>query len=194
MTDQIRKRFTESADILRRAGEHLSERIAEAAEIIVASYRAGGGVFAFGNGGSAADAQHIVGELVGRFLRERRGLRAEALGVNAAVSTALGNDYDFESAIARQLEANARGGDVAIGLSTSGNSPNVVAALETARRIGVKTIALTGEGGGRCAEFADVLLDVPSHCTPRIQEVHVVIYHTLCEWVDDAIAPEHPPR
>ena len=194
MTDQIRKRFTESADTLRRTGEHLSERIAEAAEIIVASYRAGGGVFAFGNGGSAADAQHIVGELVGRFLRERRGLRAEAIGVNAAVSTALGNDYDIESAMARQLEANARAGDVAIGLSTSGNSPNVVAALDMARRIGVKTLALTGEGGGRCAEFADVLLDVPSDCTPRIQEAHAVIYHTLCEWVDDAIAPEYPAR
>lgn len=192
MTDQIRKRFTESADILRRTGEHLGERIAEAAEIIVASYRAGGGVFAFGNGGSAADAQHIVGELVGRFLRERRGLRAEALGVNASVSTSLGNDYDFESALARQLEANARAGDVAIGLSTSGNSPNVVAALKTARRIGVKTLALTGQGGGRCAEFADVLLDVPSDCTPRIQEAHAVIYHTLCECVDDAIAPEFP--
>ena len=192
MTDQIRKRFTESADTLRRTGEHLSERIAEAAEIIVASYRAGGGVFAFGNGGSAADAQHIVGELVGRFLRERRGLRAEALGVNASVSTSLGNDYDFESALARQLEANARAGDVAIGLSTSGNSPNVVAALKTARRIGVKTLALTGQGGGRCAEFADVLLDVPSDCTPRIQEAHAVIYHTLCECVDDAIAPEFP--
>ena len=194
MSDQIRKRFTESADLLRQAGEHLRGRIADAAEIIVASYRAGGGVLAFGNGGSAADAQHIVGELVGRFLRERRGLRARVLGVNAAVSTSLANDYDFESSFARQLEANARAGDVAIGLSTSGNSPNVVAALEAARRMGVKTIALTGQGGGRCAEFADVLLDVPSDCTPRIQEAHAVIYHTLCELVDDAVAPEFPAR
>jgi len=187
MKDEIRKRFLESSEITRKAGERLSGRIAQAAGIILDAYRSGGGVFAFGNGGSAADAQHLVGELVGRFLRDRRGLRAEALTVNSSTLTALVNDFGGERIFSRQLEANAKAGDVAVALTTSGESANVVAALETARRIGMKTIVMTGEGGGHCAALADVLLDVPSRLTPRVQETHAVVYHALCEMVEAAI-------
>ena len=190
MTDEIHQRFDESLAVLRGSRDHLAGRIAEAVDLIVAAYRSGRGVLVFGNGGSAADAQHIAGELVGRFLKERRPLRAEALSANTSILTALANDYDFDVVFARQIEASARPGDVAIALSTSGNSANVVAALARARQLGCRTIALTGDGGGRCAELADVLLDVPSKITPRIQESHVVIYHIICEWVEKAIADE----
>jgi D-sedoheptulose 7-phosphate isomerase len=169
--------------------EHLGGRIEEAARLIVAAYRAGGGVFTFGNGGSAADAQHIAGELVGRFLINRPALRAEALSANTSILTAVANDFSFDRIFVRQLEANGRPGDVAWGLSTSGNSPNVVAALEFARERGLKTIALTGQGGGRCAACADVLLDVPCTCTPRVQEAGTLVYHLVCELVESAVAP-----
>ena len=188
MIEEIRRIFSDSARVTAAAGEHLAERIARAVEIVVESYRAGGGVFLFGNGGSAADAQHIAGELVGRFLKERRPLKAQALSTDTSILTAVGNDYGFEAVFARQLAANAAAGDVAIGLTTSGNSPNVVAALREARERGLKTIAFTGAGGGRCAEFADVLLDAPETLTPRVQEAHMVIYHVLCELVERALA------
>jgi D-sedoheptulose 7-phosphate isomerase len=188
MADLVDQRFEASVNVLQAARRRLAPKIVEAADLIVTSYRQGGGVFVFGNGGSAADAQHIAGELVGRFLKERRALKAEALSANTSILTALGNDYSFDIIFARQLEANARAGDVAIGLSTSGNSPNVVAALEKARQMGLRTIAFTGQGGGRCAAVADVLLAAPSKETPRIQECHVVAYHILCELVEAAFA------
>jgi len=188
--EDIRKRFEECLVTLRLTKEHLAGRIAEAVAMIVEAYEAGGGLFLFGNGGSAADAQHIAGELVGRFLKERRALKAEALSTNTSVLTCLANDYDYERIFARQLEANARRGDVAVALTTSGNSPNVVAGLVTAREIGMKTVAFTGAGGGKCAELADVLLDVPAHLAPRIQESHAILYHILCELVERAFAPE----
>jgi len=188
MKEEIRERFTEATNVIHLAGEHLTERIAKAVDTIVSACRAGGAVYLFGNGGSAADAQHIACELVGRFLTERPALRAQALTTDSSVLTAVANDYDFEKVFARQLEAYGRPGDVAIGLSTSGNSPNVVAGLATARRIGMRTIAFTGAGGGRCAELADVLLDVPcSQPCPRIQEAHAVTYHVLCEFVERAL-------
>ena len=190
MIDEIRERFEDSARVTLATGQRLAERIARAVEMILESYRADGGVFVFGNGGSAADAQHIVGELVGRFLKERRGLKAQALTTDTSTLTSVGNDYGFEAIFARQLTACARTGDVAVGLSTSGNSPNVIEAFRAAREMGLKTIALTGAGGGRCAELADVLLDVPETLTPRIQEAHVVVYHILCELVEQAVAAE----
>jgi D-sedoheptulose 7-phosphate isomerase len=190
MIDDIRERFDESMAVLQDARDHLAGRIAEAADLIVDAYRGGRGVYLFGNGGSAADAQHIAGELVGRFLKERRALRAEALSANTSILTALANDYDFEQVFVRQIEAAARAGDVAFALSTSGNAANVVAALSRARELGCRTIALTGDGGGRCAEYADVLLDVPATLTPRVQESHVVIYHIICEWVEKAIVAQ----
>ena len=187
MIDAIRKLFDESTATAREAAERLPERIARAVDVIVDAYRAGGGVFLFGNGGSAADAQHIAGEMVGRFLLERRALKAEALSTNTSILTGLANDYSFEIVFARQLEANASAKDVAVGLSTSGNSPNVVTGLAKAREIGMKTIAFTGAGGGRCAEFADVLIDVPSDHTPRIPESHMIAYHAICELVEKAV-------
>jgi len=184
MKEQIRKRFDEHAGAARLAEEHLTSRIVEAVELIVSAYKASGAVFTFGNGGSAADAQHIACELVGRFLIERRALKAEALSANPSVLTCLANDYGYDMVFARQIEAHGRSGDVAIGITTSGDSANVVAGLTRARQLGMKTIALTGCDGGKCAKLADVLLDVPSGNTPRIQEVHTVIYHVICEFVE----------
>jgi D-sedoheptulose 7-phosphate isomerase len=188
MADLAGRRFDESMKVLAEARPRLAPKVIEAANLIVEAYRQGGGVFIFGNGGSAADAQHIAGELVGRFLKERRALKAEALSTNTSILTALANDYSFEMIFARQLEANAKQGDVAIGLTTSGNSPNVVAALVKARQMGLRTIAFTGQGGGKCAALADVLLDAPSKETPRIQECHVLSYHVMCELVEAALA------
>jgi len=191
MREQIEQRFVESAKVIHAAGERLAERIAEAAGIVIEAYRSGCGVFLFGNGGSAADAQHIAGELVGRFLVNRRALKAVALTTDSSVLTCLANDFSFEEIFARQIEANTVAGDVAIGLSTSGNSPNVVAGLSKAREMGLKTIAFTGQGGGRCAKLADVLLDVPcADPPPRVQEATMVIYHVLCELVEQVVADE----
>ncbi|MDY6914590.1 MAG: SIS domain-containing protein [Planctomycetota bacterium] len=188
MIEKIRQRFQESTATVRLAEQHLTGRIAEAVEVIVAAYRKGHGVFLFGNGGSAADAQHIAGELVGRFLRERPAMKAHALTTDTSVLTCLANDYQFDAIFARQLQANACAGDVAVGLTTSGDSANVLAGLAAAREMGMKTIALTGEGGGKCAKLADVLLDVPADSSPRIQEAHAVIYHIICELVEQAVA------
>ena len=184
MTDEIRDRFDAAARTIQETGRVLAGDIARAVELIVRSYRSGGGVLLFGNGGSAADAQHVAGELVGRFLKERRALRAVALTADAAVLTSLANDYGYEVVFARQIEALGRAGDVAIGISTSGNSPNVLAGLAKARQLGLATIALTGAGGGACARFADVLLAVPETHTPRVQQAQQVIYHVLCELIE----------
>ena len=164
----------------------------KAVEVICQSLQGGGAVYVFGNGGSAADAQHITGELVGRFLVERKPLKAFALVGNASLTTCIGNDYGYEQIFSRQLEALGAAGDVAMGLTTSGNSPNVLLALETARKLGMKSIVLTGQGGGKCAPLTDVLLDVPSLATPRVQESHVVIYHTICQLVEQFFARKSP--
>ena len=192
MIETILLRFDESMSVLSAARDVLASPLAEAAEIVIDAVRSGRGVFIFGNGGSAADAQHIAGELVGRYLAERRGIRAVALSTDTSIITAVANDYGFERIFARQLEALAAEGDVAVAISTSGDSANVVAGLEEARRIGMKTISFTGPGGGKCAELSDVLLAVPSgdHPTPRIQEAHQVLYHTLCELVESAVVAE----
>ena len=190
LSDDVTALFNTSADVIRSAGESLAGPIESAVRMVIESLRAGGTVYLFGNGGSASDAQHIAGELVGRFLLDRRGLRAEALTTDTAAITAVANDFGYDQIFARQLSAKARPGDLAWGLSTSGNSPNVVAALTLAREAGVKTLAMTGRGGGACASLADVLLAVDSDHTPRIQEAHVVIYHTICELVEAALAQE----
>jgi D-sedoheptulose 7-phosphate isomerase len=188
MEKRIRQRFDESVSLARLTEERLVGRIAAAAGLLIEALRGGRAVYVFGNGGSAADAQHIACELVGRFLVDRPAYRVEALSADVATMTAIANDYDYEAVFARPLAGKARRGDVAVALSTSGNSPNVVAALAEARRIGCKTIALTGSGGGCCAELADVLLDVPGHLSPRVQEVHQIIYHVFCELVEEALA------
>jgi D-sedoheptulose 7-phosphate isomerase len=137
-----------------------------------------------GNGGSAADAMHIAGELVGRYKRERPGFNATALGSDAAVTTAWGNDYDFDTLFERQVEALGVPGGVVWGLSTSGNSENVVRAMNKAKEIGMTALSMTGAGGGRLADVADILIAVPSTDTPRIQEIHTALYHYICETVE----------
>jgi D-sedoheptulose 7-phosphate isomerase len=140
-----------------------------------------------GNGGSAADAQHIVGELVGRFLAERAACKAICLSSNPAVLTAWSNDYSFETVFSRQVEAYGEPGGVLLGLSTSGNSANVVKAMQTARGLGMVTIGMTGEGGGRMADLCDHLLAAPSRSTPAIQQIHLCLYHYFCAAVEKAL-------
>jgi len=141
-----------------------------------------------GNGGSASDAMHIAGELVGRFLKERRALNCICLSSNPSVLTAWSNDYSYETVFSRQVEAYGATGGVVFGISTSGNSQNVIEAFKTARSLGMQTIGLTGEGGGKMAEWSDVLIDVPSRSTPLIQQVHICIYHYICEMVEARLA------
>ncbi|MGC1581357.1 MAG: D-sedoheptulose 7-phosphate isomerase [Candidatus Acidiferrales bacterium] len=164
--------------------------VARVSEILIEALRNGNKPLLFGNGGSAADAQHIAAELVGRFAFNRPPLPALALSVNTSCVTAIGNDYGFDLVFARQLQALARAGDVAIGLSTSGNSPNILRALEVAKNLCVHTVALTGEGGGKLKGVADHCICVPSNETPRIQECHILIGHVVCELVEQAIFNE----
>jgi D-sedoheptulose 7-phosphate isomerase len=162
--------------------------VVRAADAIVAALRSGGKVLAFGNGGSAADATHFAAELVGRYLLERDGLPAIALSDNASALTAISNDYGYERVFARQVEALGRPGDAALGISTSGRSPNVLAGLEAARAGGLATLALTGGDGGTMPDAADVCIVVPSGETPRVQESHTLVAHILCELVERALA------
>lgn len=162
-------------------------QISRAVDLLVKRLAEGNKLLVCGNGGSAADAMHICAELVGRFTKERRALPAIALNTDPAILTAWSNDYSFESVFSRQVEALAKPGDVVWGISTSGNSKNVVAALKTARELGASTLALTGQGGGAMAEYADVLLAVPLSVTARIQEVHSITYHIICEAVEAAL-------
>src|SRR6266850_616716 len=164
--------------------------IAKVSEILVYALKQGNKALLFGNGGSAADAQHIAAELVGRFAFDRPPLPAIALSVNSSCVTAIGNDYGFEQVFSRQLEALARAGDVAIGISTSGNSANVLHALATAKKIGLYTIALTGGTGGRLIGIVDHCICVPSTDTPRIQECHILIGHIIAELVEREIFHE----
>jgi D-sedoheptulose 7-phosphate isomerase len=166
----------------------LDATMAAAVAVTVEALAANRPLLVCGNGGSAADAQHIVGEMVGRFLRERRALRAICLASNPAVLTAWSNDYSFETVFSRQVEAYGEAGGVLLGLSTSGNSANVVVALSTARAMGMATIGLTGEGGGRMAPHCDHLLAVPSRSTPAIQQIHLALYHCFCAAVEERIA------
>lgn len=170
--------------LLRSAQEHYVASAAEAVTTICQAFRAGRTLYVFGNGGSAADAQHIAGELAGRFLVSRPPLAAVALGTNAAFTTAWSNDEDFSGIFERELAGLAKPGDVAWGISTSGNSPNVVRALRCGRERGLRTIGLTGAGGGKAAEWCDILMAADSSETPRIQEVHVVTYHAICAEVE----------
>jgi D-sedoheptulose 7-phosphate isomerase len=151
---------------------------------MVASLRAGGKILWCGNGGSAGDSQHLAAEIVGRFRRERRGLPSIALTTDSSILTAVANDYGYESAFSRQVEALGAPGDVLVGISTSGNSPSVVAAVEVARSLGLETVALTGAGGGKFANVADILLAVSSKDTARTQEAHILAGHMLCDWIE----------
>jgi D-sedoheptulose 7-phosphate isomerase len=162
--------------------------VLEAAAAIVDALKGGGRVLIFGNGGSAADAQHTAAELVGRFERDRAALAAIALTTDTSVVTAVANDTSFERVFARQVEALGRAGDVALGITTSGASPNVVAALEAARSRGLRTVALTGRSGGPAGAASDIHINVPSESTARVQEVHRTLLHVVCELVERAFA------
>ena len=181
--------LTAAIDVLRRTMDSLDPARVEAAiAAVTAALGANKALLVCGNGGSASDAQHITGELVGRFLKERRGLKAICLSSNPAVLTAWSNDYSYDTVFSRQTEPYGEPGGVILGISTSGNSRNVVAAFEVAKSLGMTTIALTGEGGGKMAAASDILLDVPSRSTPLIQQVHICLYHYLCEQVEARLA------
>ena len=167
-----------------RALAGLAPDVSRAVDLIAGAFEAGGRLFLAGNGGSAADAQHIAAELTGRFMRERRPFPAMALHANTSALTAIGNDYGYEHVFARELSAHGRGGDVLFSISTSGNSPNILRAIEVARERGIHTIGLTGEVGGALRTACDLCLMVPSRSTPRIQEMHITIGHTICELIE----------
>lgn len=162
-------------------------RVQLAINAIITAFKANKPLLVCGNGGSASDASHIAGEMVGRFLQQRRGYPCIALTADSAILTAVGNDYGYEQVFARQVEAYAVPGAVVWGISTSGNSPNVLAAFVKARELGLTTIGLTGEGGGKLASLSDILLDVPSRHTPYIQQIHLCLYHYICEAVEAAL-------
>lgn len=183
--------LNQSIDLLKRTRTALLEKQVEAAiDRISAALACRLPLLVCGNGGSASDAMHIAGELVCRFLLERSGLKVIALGADTAALTAWSNDYSYETAYARQVEAYGEPGGVLWGLSTSGKSRNVIEAFKRAKAIGMTTIALTGQGGGKLAAQSDILLDVPSRSTPRIQEVHIALYHFICERVEARCAAE----
>jgi len=163
------------------------DAIEKSAEAIIKTLKAGGKVLIFGNGGSAADSQHFAAELVGRFLKERKGLPAIALTTNTSVLTAIANDYSYDEVFSRQIDALASGNDIAVGISTSGKAANVIKAIELANKKGMATIALTGNDGGGLAKISKISIIVPSKSTPRIQEAHVAIVHILCQMAEDAL-------
>jgi D-sedoheptulose 7-phosphate isomerase len=184
---RIQQQFFDSADLKYAAAEPLSKSIAEAVDAVIGCITGGGKVMACGNGGSAADAQHFAAELVGRFERERPGLAAIALTTDTSILTAIGNDYDFAAIYSKQIQALGQPGDVLIAISTSGNSANVLAAIEAAHAREMTVVALTGRTGGRLRALlsdTDVLIAVPHDRTARIQEVHLLSLHCLCDAID----------
>ncbi len=174
----------ESARALEETAGRLAGEIAAAAAMIASSISGGGKLLLCGNGGSAADSQHMAAEIVGRFLRERDAWPAIALTTDTSILTSVANDYGFDYVFERQVIAHGNKQDVLLGISTSGNSPNVIKALQAARAKRMKTIALTGRGGGRMAGLADILLDADSTHTPRIQETHSFIIHVVCDLIE----------
>ena len=164
--------------------ENILKNIGDAVKMIETSLRNGGKIHFCGNGGSAADAQHLAAELSGRFYFDRQPLNAEALHCNSSYLTAVANDYGYDIVFSRMLECSGKAGDVVIGISTSGNSVNILNAYEVAKRKGINIISLTGATGGKMKEYSDILLNVPSTDTPRIQESHIMIGHIICELVE----------
>lgn len=187
MQEQIRAELKESIAVKNQVLNTLVPQIEKGARMLVDALKAGNKIFFFGNGGSAADAQHLAAELIGRFRKERRSLPAIALTTDSSILTCLSNDYGFDVIFSRQIEGLARPGDVAFGISTSGNSPNVLKGLEKARELQCKTIALLGCGGGEIAAAADLSIIVPGKVTPRIQESHITIGHILCSLIEQEL-------
>jgi D-sedoheptulose 7-phosphate isomerase len=190
MKEQIREEILASIRVKERMMDTQSDVIAEISQVMIDALNKGKKILFCGNGGSAADAQHLAAELVSKFKMERRGLPSLALNANTSILTAIGNDYSFERVFARQVEALGGSGDVLVGISTSGNSGNVVAAMEVAKEKDMINIALTGESGGKMKFVADYILAVPSNDTPRIQECHITAGHIICGIVEAAVCSE----
>ncbi|HPM43324.1 MAG TPA: D-sedoheptulose 7-phosphate isomerase [Candidatus Omnitrophota bacterium] len=188
MKDNIKSIILDSIKAKEELASSSLDDIAKAAGIIIEAIKGGGKLLIFGNGGSAADSQHMAAELVGRFKKERRPWPAIALTTNTSTLTAIANDYSYDDVFTRQLSALGKPGDVALGISTSGNSSNVIKALKTAQEMGIKTIGLTGKLGGKITSECDVTITVPAKETPRIQECHLLLVHIICEIVEDALA------
>ena len=186
----VRAALEESARVKRDLAREAAPEIARAAEWIAAAYRSGGKTLLFGNGGSASDAQHIAAELTGRLRRDRPALPAIALTANTSDLTAIGNDYGFERIFSRLIEAHGKEGDVAIAISTSGNSPNLLSAVDEARARRLRTIAFLGRGGGKLVDRVDLALVVPSDDTQRIQESHIALAHAIAEVAEMILFPE----
>ena len=189
-TEALMQEMHDHARTMERVMQSLTPHIAEAGERIVETLKRGNKILLCGNGGSAADAQHIAAELTGRYKTERRGLPAVALTTDTSALTAIGNDYGYDRVFERQTEALAREGDLLIGISTSGNSANVLLALQKAREVGCFTLGFSGREGGQMNAVCDLNLVIPSEDTPRIQEMHIMIGHLLCSMVDKAFLEE----
>jgi D-sedoheptulose 7-phosphate isomerase len=190
MKDRMKAAFHSHREVLEALERELGPKMILVAELLVDTFRNGNKLLVMGNGGSAADAQHLAGEIVGRFKLERRGLPAIALSTDTSILTAVANDYGFDAIFSRQVEALAREGDAVIGISTSGSSSNVLSALRLAREKGCRTVGLLGKDGGSIREMVDLDLTVPGQDTPRIQEGHITIIHILCELVEEALFGE----
>lgn len=187
MQDLIRQRFAESCQVKQDSLKANCECIEHVARAMITALRQGRTLFFFGNGGSAADSQHIAAEFVGRFQKERQAWPAIALTTDTSILTAVGNDYGFDQVFSRQLQALGRPGDVAVGFSTSGHSRNVILAMDAARVIGMTTVSLTGSDGGALGDKSDFCLKAASKVTARVQETHICIAHVLCELVEQSL-------
>jgi D-sedoheptulose 7-phosphate isomerase len=186
MLTTIKEEFNSHLETINNVMNHMESDVEAAATIVVEALKSGNKILLCGNGGSAADAQHIAAELTGRYKTQRRGLPGIALTTDTSALTAIGNDYGYDRVFDRQVESLANKGDVIIGISTSGNSKNVINALKLGHEIGCKTIGLTGRDGGAMNEVCNINLVVPSHNTPRIQEMHILFGHTICQIIDDS--------
>ena len=187
MKDFAIKAFDESAEVKRHFARDHADKIVQVAQLIGQAFRAGHKVLLFGNGGSATDAAHIAAEFVGRYKRERTPFPAIALATDIAAITCIANDYGFDELFARQVRAHGQAGDVAIAISTSGNSPNVLRGVEAAKAMGLTTVAWTGGSGGKLASLVEYAFVVPSTVTARIQESHITLGHVLCELIEDHV-------
>ena len=187
MIAEIGSQLAAHREVITRIEQELSPRIADLVTLLTETFQRGGKLLVMGNGGSAADAQHFVAEIVGRFKMERRGLPAIALSTDTSILTAIGNDYGFDMVFRRQVEALAVAGDVVVGISTSGNSPNVQKALELAGEQGCRTVGLLGKDGGSIKNVCDITLIVPTNDTPRVQEGHITIIHIVCDLLEKSL-------
>ncbi|AEX85637.1 phosphoheptose isomerase [Marinitoga piezophila KA3] len=192
MENLIKERIKQSVEIKNKIleNEKLLKKIESASKIITDTIKKGNKVIFCGNGGSAADAQHLAAELMGKFYLNRKPMPAISLTVNTSVLTAIGNDFGYDEVFVRQLEGIAKNGDIIVGISTSGNSKNIIEAFKYAKENNIKIIAFTGETGGKMKEYADILINIPSNDTPRIQESHITIGHIICEIVEKEIFGE----